>query len=86
MTDRPQHHVDRYADLPEEVRSWLEHMRSEDVSQLQNTIAFYRWASTTSRYVKWSVLFILGIFITTATAGDSILKVWHWMFPVKPGG
>lgn len=73
--ERP--HADRYAELPEETRELLED--PERVERLIRAADFMRWAETTSRYVKWTVLFVLAVFVTVFSLADYVGRALAWL-------
>ena len=71
--------VERFWQLPEPTRQWLEDLREDDIKELIDAIKFYRTARAVGRFNKWLIITIVTIFIGAAGFGEAILKFWVWV-------
>jgi G:T/U-mismatch repair DNA glycosylase len=72
-------HVDRYAELPEETRKFVEELRPKDIQLLQQSIEFMRSVVTVGRFIKWSLVGIVGTFVGAVMFGEALAKIWNWL-------
>ena len=70
--------ADRYADLPEETRDFIEQLRPKDIALLTDAIEFMRSAKTMGRFAYWALALIVGTFLTMVAAGEGIKTVTGW--------
>lgn len=75
MNDSPSK---RYADLPEHVRTFLEHLTEEEVEQLGSDIRWMRNTLVVLQFFKWIVGAIIVAFTTMVALGDSFVKICKW--------
>jgi hypothetical protein len=71
--------VERFGQLPEKTRHWLENLREDDIKELKDAVSFYRTARAVGRFNKWLIITIVTIFIGAAAFGDALLKFWAWI-------
>lgn len=77
--DRDEVLAERYSDLPESTRRWLEQLRVADIETLEEAQRMYEKTKTLGTVAKWMLLTIIGIFITAASLGDSIIRMITWL-------
>lgn len=80
MTGEPDSHhlhVNRFADLPEVSRDLLEDEKR--VERLMRAADFFQWVETTSRYVKWTAVFVMAVFVTIFALADYISRAVAWL-------
>ena len=70
--------ADRYAELPEETRDFLEDLRPQEIVLLNKAINFMRSAETMGRFFRWSAILVVGFFLGTVALRDAIVKIWGW--------
>lgn len=68
--------VERFAQLPEPTRQWLENLREDDIKQLNEAIRFYDAARVGGRFIKWLIITVVAIFVGAAAFGEAIQKIW----------
>lgn len=57
-------HADRYAELPEQTREFIEDLRPEEIQTLREAIRLVAAVGTVSRFLRWVVLGALaGLFL-----------------------
>ena len=71
--------IDRYGQLPEGTRRWLENLREDDLKELDEERKFYRSVKTIARFNKYLVMLIVGIFVAAVQFGESISKFFVWL-------
>ncbi len=69
----------RYADLPEKTRLFFENLHDEDITLLQDGLRMVRATQTVSKFVKWLIISLVGIFVATVGLAESIMKVMAWI-------
>lgn len=72
-------HAERYSQLPEETRNWLESLRKDDIETLEEVRRMYEKTRTLGSFTKWLLLTVIGIFVGAASFGDSIIRVFAWL-------
>lgn len=73
--------VERFAQLPEPTRAFLEDLREDDLKDLAEAIRFYHSVRVIGRFWKWLIITTVAIFVGAATLGEAIQKLWHWILP-----
>ncbi len=83
--EKPREHVDRYQGLRPSVRSFLEDLRDEDITELRDAMRFQRSARTVTRFGRWLIVTAVAVFITATQLGDAFTKLMAFIFkgPVK---
>lgn len=71
--------ADRFAQLPESTREWLEQLREEDIQSIHEATKFYHDFKGFGKISKWIVITIVAIFITASQFSDAILKLLGWI-------
>lgn len=67
--------VDRYAELDEEVRDWLERATPEKLAAIDRAIKFVESAETIGKFGKWAIITLVGTAIGAASFGEAIFKI-----------
>lgn len=70
----------RFSQLSPETQKFLRDLRPEDVGLLAEAIRLVRSLLTVGRFVKWSILTVVGAFIGMAMLGDALVKLKSWIF------
>ena len=75
------HHdpVERFGQLPETTRKWLESLRPEDIKALNDTVRMKESVESAGHFLKWLSIFIVAIFVGMAQLSDAIQKLWVWL-------
>lgn len=73
--EEPEHLLD----LRPCVIEFLADMREEDVEQLKEAMRFHRSAKTVSKFARWLILAIIGVFMTASQLGEAARKAWLWL-------
>jgi hypothetical protein len=68
-----------YDDLPEPTRRFIEALRPGEIELLEESINFMRSAKTMGKFARWTMLLIVGTFVTIAGFGDALIKVMTWI-------
>ncbi|WP_428029831.1 hypothetical protein [Ancylobacter sp.] len=68
-----------YDDLNPKVREFLADLDEEKVAELEEAIRFTRATKTVSRFLKWCLITVVAVFLTTAALGEAIGKIWGWI-------
>lgn len=76
--------VDRYAQLPEPTRRWLEHLRPGELDEIEEALNFLRSVKSTTRFVKWLTVSAIAVLLLMSQLGESFLKVWHMFVGPRP--
>ena len=74
MAARP--HAERFNDLPEETKLFLEALTPEDIKSIKEGIALARATKTMGKFWKWTFIFVVTAFAGMATIGQSIEWLW----------
>ena len=72
--------VERFWQLPEPTRQWLENLRPDDIKELNDAVKFYHATAVGGKFVKWLAYVIVAIFVGSAALGHAIQDLWSWMF------
>src|ERR1035437_69415 len=72
--------IERFGQLPEPTRQWLESLRQGDIKDLNDAVKFYHATAAGGKFIKWMAIAVVAIFVGTAALGDAIQKLWGWMF------
>ena len=73
--------VQRFGQLPEATRQWLENLRPSDLKDLDDAVRFYHSTKAGGRFMKWLMISIVTIFVGAAAFGDAVQKLYHTMRP-----
>lgn len=71
--------VDRFAQLPEPTRKWLEQLREDDINDIMEVLRTYHEVRSFRRFSKWLVITVVAVFVAAAQFGEAIQKLWGWM-------
>jgi hypothetical protein len=66
--------ADKFAQLSPEAKAFLSKIDSEDVELLKDGLNLIKSMKTVSRFVKWLILGVLGVFFGTVMLWETILK------------
>jgi hypothetical protein len=69
--------VERYADLPEDVRVWLERMAPQDVRTLTEGVHMIRSMLTVGRLMRWAVILLVGAVIGLVGLMEAMERLAH---------
>ncbi|GAB4071795.1 hypothetical protein KHC28_00500 [Ancylobacter sonchi] len=72
----------QFDDLDPKVREFLADLDEEKVAELEEAIRFTRATKTVSKFLKWCVITVVAMFITTAALGEAIQKIWGWFISI----
>lgn len=61
------------------VIEFLADLREEDVDQLKEAMRFHRSAKTVSKFGRWLVLALIGVFMTASHLSEAARKLWLWL-------
>ncbi|MEN3931420.1 hypothetical protein WJT86_10165 [Microvirga sp. W0021] len=67
-----------YKDLPPRTRDFFEQLREEDIELLQDGLQLVRSTQTISKFIKWFIITLVGIFIASVGIAENIMKVASW--------
>lgn len=73
-----QREVDRYAELPEKTRAFLEELRPAEIVLLNKAINFMRSAETMGRFFRWTAILVVSFFVGAVALRESIDKFMGW--------
>ena len=77
--------VERFGQLPEPTRQWLEELREDDIQELNDAVKFYRTARAVGRFNKWLIITVVTIFVGAAAFGKALQEFWAWFIhAVRP--
>ncbi len=68
--------VERFGQLPEPTRKWLEDLRKEDIKELNDAVRFFHATKAGGKFVKWLMFMIVTIFVGAAAFGEALQKLW----------
>jgi hypothetical protein len=71
--------VDRFNQLPESTRRWLENLRDDDIKEMEEERKFYRTVQTIIKFNKYLGVFIIATFIGAVQFGEAIQKFISWV-------
>lgn len=71
--------VDRFAHLPEPTRKFLESLREDDIKDIVLAVRFMKSTQTVGRFMRWSIISVVGFFVMASQFGEAIQKLWHWI-------
>ncbi len=77
MIDKP--HCERFNDLPEHVKVFLENLRIDDVAAIEEGIKLSKAARTVGKFWKWVALAVVSTFAGVVTVITSIKTIGEWM-------
>lgn len=69
---------ERFADLPPKTRQFFEGLREEDIILLQDGLRLVRSVQTISKFMKWTIITLIGAFIAAVGLAENIMKVIGW--------
>jgi hypothetical protein len=69
----------RFNELDPAVQKMLADMRGDDVETLKDCMELAKATRTVSRFVKWLIITIVGVFMGTVMFYESLLKVIGWI-------
>lgn len=72
--------ADRYFHLPVKTREWLESLRENDITELNEAIRFYHATKTVGRFWRWMIITFVGIFVGAVGLGEAGIKAFNWLF------
>lgn len=72
--------VERFGQLPEPTRQWLENLRPNDLKDLNDAIKFYHATAAGGKFIKWLAIAVVAIFVGSAALGHAIQDLWGWLF------
>lgn len=73
--------ANRFNELPEETQKFLTRLQSEDILLLEEGLKLVRATLTVGRFMKWTILAVLGMLVGLVSLYDNTLKVWGWLHP-----
>lgn len=74
----PEDPAQHFATLPEHTKEFLRELRPEEIRELREGIEMLRNISTVSRFLRWTIITIVAVFVTIVSLGESIAKVFRW--------
>jgi hypothetical protein len=66
--------AERFAQLSPEAREFLSRIDSEDIELMKDGLNLIKSMRTVSRFFKWLVLGVLGVFFGTMMLWESVIK------------
>ena len=72
--------VERFGQLPEDTRQWLENLRADDLADLKDAVKFYHATAAGGKFVKWLAYAVVAIFVGSAALGHAFQDLWGWIF------
>ncbi len=76
-------HCERFNELPEPTKLFLESLTADDIASIKEGIALAKATKTMGRFWKWTFIFIVTAFAGMATIGQSLEWIWE---KIKGGG
>lgn len=73
--------ANRFNELPEETQKFLTRLQSEDIALLEEGLKLVRATLTVGRFMKWTILGVLGMLVGLVALYDNTLKIWGWFHP-----
>jgi hypothetical protein len=71
--------LDRYAQLPEGTRRWLERLDERDFEQYEEMRQSFERAKTLGWFFKWLFISVLGTFVGVVAFGEALAKSMSWL-------
>ena len=71
--------VERFGQLPETTRQWLENLREDDIKEMEEERKFYRTVKMIIKFNKYLGMFIIATFIGAVQFGEAIQKFVNWL-------
>lgn len=71
--------AEKYADLPDATRRWLESLREDDVTDLKEAQKLYRRLQAITWFWKWVFLTALAVFAAATQLGEHIVSIISWL-------
>jgi hypothetical protein len=68
--------IERFWQLSETTRKWLENLRPEDIKEMNDAIKLKRKIEAGGWLFKWISITIVSFFVGAAALGESLQKVW----------
>ncbi len=84
MDEHERQPADRYADLPEKTREFIEQLREKDVDLLNKAIEFMRSAETMGRFARFIAVLIVGSFLGMIAFGEGLKTFAGWFSKGPP--
>jgi hypothetical protein len=81
--DKP---LDRYMQLPEYTRRWLERIDEDDLKEFEEIRNSYVRARTLGWFFKWLFISVLGTFVGVVAFGEALAKALSWLTGAAKGG
>lgn len=78
------HPAERYAELPEKTREWLENLRPEDITEITVMRDTFNKARIIAKFGRWLFLTVIAAIIMGATFGESVAKLLRLFHGGKP--
>ena len=75
-----QNPVERFGQLPEPTRQWLENLRQDDIKDLNDAVKFYHATAAGGKFIKWLAIAVVAIFVGSAALGHAVQDLWGWIF------
>src|ERR1022692_3943715 len=72
--------IERFGQLPESTRRWLEDKRPSDLKDLDDAVKFYHATAAGGKFIKWLAIAVVAIFVGSAALGHAIQDLWSWIF------
>ncbi len=69
-------HCERFNELPEETKLFLEHLTSEKIQRLEKTIRLSAQVETMGKFWKWTFIFVFTAFTGAMAVGQAL--EWFW--------
>lgn len=74
MNEKP--HCQRFNELPEPTKLFLESLTAEDIASIKEGIALARATKTMGKFWKWTFILVVTVFAGMATIGQSVEWLW----------
>jgi hypothetical protein len=71
--------IDRYSQLSEWKRAWIERKSEEELKLLDEMLSRYRDARAIGRFGKLALFLIVGAFVSAAAFGKNVIDIFVWM-------
>ena len=71
--------IERFGQLPETTRKWLENLREDDIAEIKNALKLYRRVNSGGWLIKYLLGTIVVTFVGAMQFGEAIQKFVAWI-------
>lgn len=67
--------IDKYSQLPETTRDWLEGLRPDDTKEIDDVRRWFRNSKIITAFGRWLVVAMVAVFLATGQATELFFKI-----------